>query len=98
MIEAAGHQVAQHALTGVAKRRVSAIVSKRDGFGEFLVQVQHLGDGPRDLRHFERVRQARAVVIAGWREEHLRFMFETAEGLRVDDAVAIALERWPDWI
>ena len=50
----------------------------------------------RDLRHLERVRQPRAVVIAGRREEHLRLVLQPAERLAVDDAVAIALKRRPD--
>ena len=51
---------------------------------------------PRNLRHLERVRQPRAVVIAGRREEHLRLVLQPAERLAVDDAIAIALERRPD--
>ena len=50
----------------------------------------------RDLRHLERVRQPRAVVIAGRREEHLRLVLQPAERLAVDDAIAIALERRAD--
>ena len=92
VIEAAGHQLAQHALAGVAERRVAQIVAERDRLGQLFVQAQHLRDGARDLRHFERVRQARAVVIAGRREEHLRLVLEAPERLGVDDAIAIALE------
>src|SRR5262249_49539262 len=33
---------------------------------------------------------------AGRREEHLRLVLEAPEGLAVDDAIAIALERRPD--
>ena len=50
----------------------------------------------RNLRHLERVREARAVVIAGRREEDLRLVLQPAERLAVDDAIAIALERRPD--
>jgi hypothetical protein len=44
------------------------------------------------------VRQARAVVIAFGREEHLRLVLEPAERLAVNDAVAVALERGTDVI
>ena len=98
VIEAAGHQLAQHALAGVAERRVAEVVAERDRLGQLFVQAQHLGDRARDLRDFERVRQARAVVIAGRRKEHLRLVLEAAERLGVDDAIAIALERRPDRI
>ena len=74
------------------ERRVAEIVTERNGFGQFFVQPQHLRDGPRDLRHFERVCQTRAVVIASRREEHLRLVLQSPEGLRVNDAVAIALK------
>ena len=84
------------ALAGMAERRVPEVVAERDGFGELLVQAQHLGDRARDLRHLERVREPRAVVIAGRREEDLRLVLEPPEGLAVDDAIAIALERRPD--
>ena len=74
------------------------VVPERDRLGQLLVQPQHLGDAARDLRDLERVRQARAVVIAGRREEHLRLVLQTAERLAVDDAIAIALERRADRI
>ena len=96
VVEPARHQVAQHALAGVAERRVAQVVPERDRFGQLLVQVQHLGDGPRDLRHLERVRQPRAVVIAGRREEDLRLVLQAAERLAVDDPVAVALKRRAD--
>src|SRR5688572_31347023 len=77
----------------MAKRRVAEIVAERDRFGQLLVQVQHLRYRARDLRYFQRVRQPRAVVIAGRRNKHLRLVLEPSEGLGVDDPIAIALER-----
>ena len=96
VVEAAGHQLIDDPLAGVAERRVPEIVAERDRFGELLVQPQHLGDRAGDLRHLERVRQPRAVVVAGRREEHLRLVLEPAERLAVDDAIAVALKRRPD--
>src|SRR5205807_5681653 len=96
MVEAAGHQAVDDALAGVAERRVPQIVAERNRFGQLFVQPQHLRDRPRDLRDLERVGQARAVVIAGRGEEHLRFVLQAAEGLAVNDAVAIALKCGPD--
>ena len=71
---------------------MAEVVTERDGLGQLLVQPQHLGDAARDLRDLERVRQARPVVIAGRREEHLRLVLQPAKGLAVNDAVAVALE------
>jgi hypothetical protein len=49
-------------------------------------------DRARDLRDLERVRHARAVVVALGGDEHLRLVLQAPEGLGVDDAVAVALE------
>ena len=98
VIEAAGHERVDHALAGVAERRMPEVVTERDRFGQLLVKPQHLGDRPRDLRHLERVGQPRPVVIAGRREEHLRLVLQPAERLAVDDAIAIALKRRPHFV
>ena len=76
--EPAGHELVEDALAGVAERRVTEVVGERDGLGQFLVQPQHLGHRAGDLRHLERVRQARPVVIAGRREEDLRLVLQAA--------------------
>ena len=49
----------------------------------------------RDLGHLEGVRQARDVVVALGVDEHLRLVLEPAEGLGVEDPVAVALEGRP---
>ena len=69
---------------------------KRDRFGELLVQLEHLRDRAGDLRNFERVCEARAVMIPSGREKHLRLVLEPAERLRMDDAIAVALKRRTD--
>src|SRR5262252_103809 len=96
VIEAAGHERVDHSFTGMAERRVTEVVTKRNRFGQLLVQPEHLGDCARDLRHLQRVRQTGAIVIAGGREEYLRLVFEAAKCLAVNDPVAIALESRPD--
>ena len=63
VVEAAGDEIVEDALAGVAERRVPEIVPERDGLGQLLVEPQHLGDAARNLRDLERVRQAGAVVI-----------------------------------
>ena len=93
VVEPAGNELVEHALARMPERRVPEIVAERDRLGQLLVQLQHLGDRSRDLRDLERVRQPRAVVIAGRREEHLRLVLEPAKRLRVHDAIAIALKR-----
>ena len=96
VVEAAGHQPIDDPLPGVTERRVPEIVAERNRLGQLLVEPEDLRDRPRDLRHLERVREPRPIVIAGRRKEDLRLVFEPAERLAVDDPVAVALERRPD--
>src|SRR3954451_22190406 len=93
MIEASGNQLVQHALARVAERGVAQVVSERNRFSELLVELQDLGNRSRDLRHLERVRQPRAVVIASRSEKYLCLVLEPAERLAMHDAVAVVLER-----
>ena len=57
-----------------------------------LVQAERPRHRARDLRHLQRVRDARAVVIALGREEHLGLARQPPERLRMDDPIAIVLE------
>src|SRR6185437_2167640 len=70
---------------------MAEVVGKRDGFGEVFVQLERARDVPRDRGDFHRVSQAGAEMIAGAIEKDLGFVFEAAEGARMDDAVAVAL-------
>src|SRR5208283_3598139 len=62
-------------------------------FGEVLIQFEDSGRGARDLGHLDGVRQPVAKMIGDARREHLHLSFEAAEGARVDNPVAVALER-----
>ena len=95
MVESPGHQLIDDFFARVPERRVTQVVSERDRFGQFLVKAQHLRDRSRDLRHLERVGEARPVVVAGRREEHLSLVLQPAERLAVDDAIAVTLKRRP---
>ena len=76
----------------VPEGRVPHVVPEADRLGEVLVQAQRPGDHARDRRRLERVRHARAVVVAIGVDEDLRLPLQPPERLRVDDAVAVALE------
>ena len=80
-------------LPGVTERRVAEIVTDRDRLGEILVEPERSRHDTGNSARLERVRETRAEVVAAGRDEHLSLVLETPEGLRVDDAVAIALER-----
>ena len=68
------------------------VVAEARGFGQRRIQTEPAGDGDTDLGDLEGVREARDVVVALRVHEDLGFVFETAECLRVEDAVAVSLE------
>ena len=97
MLEAAAEALAQAAiedvLADVPERRVAEVVPDPDGLDEILVEAQRARDRPRNAGDLERVRQARAEVIALGSDEDLRLVLQTPERLGVHDAVTVALER-----
>ena len=90
---ALAEQLVERLLARVPERRVAEIVAEPDRLDEVLVQPQRARDAARDARRLERVREPRAEVVALGIDEDLRLVAQPAERLRVDDAVAVALER-----
>src|SRR5690606_8424030 len=86
------HARVQLVLPGMPERRVAEIVREAHGLDEILVEAHRPGDRAGDLSHLERMREARAVVVAFVVDEDLGLVDEAAEGRGVDDAVAVALE------
>ncbi len=82
----------ERTLAGMAERRMTEIVGERQRLGQILVEAERAGQRAGDLRHFERVGEAGAVMVALVEHEDLRLVLEPAEGGRVDDAVAVAAE------
>src|SRR5919201_621428 len=80
-------------LAGVPERRMAEIVPEPDRLGQILVQPQRARDAAGDAGRLQRVRQPRPVVVAGRVDEDLRLVLQPAERLRVDDPIAVALER-----
>ena len=91
--EALVQRTVERLLAGVPERRMAEVVAQPDRLGQVLVQPQRPRDGARDPGGLERVGEPRAVVVALRVDEHLRLVLEPPEGLRVDDPVAVALER-----
>ena len=82
----------QRVLAAMAERRMAEVMGQAQRLGQVFVQPQRPGHRPPDLRHFDRMGQANAEMIAVGRDEHLRLVAEAAEGDRMDDAVPVALE------
>jgi len=68
-------------------------LTTEEEFGEIVIKTQAPRDAAGDLRDFERVREAGAVVIALVGDEHLRLTLKPAESAGVNDPVTIALIR-----
>ena len=94
VVEAAmiGHAGVERILAGMAERGVAEVVAERDRLGEVVVNFERTRERPGDLSDLDRVGEPGAKVIALVMDEHLGFVREAAEGGRMDDPVAVALE------
>ncbi len=79
-------------LAGVPEGRVAEVVPEPDRLGQVLVEAERPGNRAGDPTGLQRVGEAGSVVIPLGRDEDLGLVLEPPEGLRVDDAVAVALE------
>ncbi len=85
------HAFVQSISSSVAKRRVAQVVCQADGFDQVFISPRVRPTLAAHLRHFQRVRQARAKQVALMVYEHLGFIDQAAESAAVHDAVAVAL-------
>ena len=82
----------QRILAAMAERRMAEVVGQAQRLGQILVEAQRAGHRPADLRDLDRMGQADPEMVAVGRDEHLRLVAQAAEGDRMDDPVAVALE------
>ena len=94
--ESLAQRLVERLFARMSERRVAHVMPEPDRLGEILVQAERPRDDPRDAGRLERVRHASPVVVAGGVDEDLRLSLEPPERLRVEDAVAVALEGCPD--
>ncbi len=83
----------QRPLAGMAERRMADVMGQRQGLGQVFVEAQLPGHGAGDLRHFQRVGETGAVMIALMEHEDLGLVLEAPKRGRVDDPVAIPAKR-----
>jgi hypothetical protein len=86
------HTGVQDFLASMTETGMAEVMGERRRLGEVFVQRQPARKGPRNLSHFDRMGQAGAEMIAFQRDEHLGLVGEAAEGGRMDQPVAVALE------
>ena len=94
VVEAAGigQRGVERIFAGMAERRVAEVVGEAECLGQVLVEAEGAGDGAADLRDLEAVGQADPEMVAVGGDEDLGLVAQAAEGDRVDDPVAVALE------
>ena len=71
---------------------MAEVVDQGERFHQVGVQSELRGDGARDLRDLDGVRQPVAEVVGVAAGKDLRLRFQTAKGAGMDDAVAVALK------
>ena len=54
----------EHGLADVPERRMAKVMAEADRLGQVFVESQRASNGAGNLSHLDRVRKARAVVIA----------------------------------
>ena len=88
------HAGVECVFAGVPERRVAQVVAEGDPFreGRRRASALEVASPACDLRHLDCVSEAGAEMIAVVIDEHLGLVREAAEGCRMDDAVAVALE------
>ena len=82
----------QHTLSGMAEGCMPQIVTQRNGFRQILIEGKATRYRSRNLRHLQRMREARAVVISLGRKKYLCFVFQSPERFAMNNPVAVALK------
>src|SRR5579862_7244715 len=86
------HRGVESLLARMAKRWMSHVVYQRQRLHQVAIQSQLSGDGSRNLRDLDRVRQPVAKVVGVPPRENLRLGFQTPKCASMNDPVAVALE------
>ena len=86
----ARHTGIERALAGMAEGRMAEIVRERERLCQVLIKRKHPRHGAGDLRHFEAVGEACAVMIALVIDEDLRLVGQPPERGRMQDAIPVA--------
>src|SRR5208282_441060 len=85
------HAFIERILPGMSERRMTEIVREADRLREHFVEAQRPGDGARDLRDLERMREPGSIEVALVIDEDLGLVNQAAECSAVHDAIAVAL-------
>ncbi len=86
------HTGVQRVLAGVAKGRMTQIMSETDGLHEILIEAHGASDRSRDLGDFQRMSQTRAIEVAFVIDEDLGLIHEATKRGGMNDSIAVALK------
>jgi len=92
MVESPRDNLIQGILPGMPKRRMTQVVSQGDGLCQILIETERFGDRSCNLRNLKGMRQSGPVMIAHWNEKDLGFMFQSPEGLGMNNSISVVLE------
>src|SRR6185312_1423042 len=85
-----GEALIERSLAGMTERWMTKVMGEAQGLAEIFVEAERPRQRAGDLRHFQRVRETRAKMIALMKDEYLGLVSQTTERARMDDAVAVA--------
>src|SRR5258708_34144543 len=74
------------------------VMHQRQSLDQIFIQPERRGDGPRDLHHFNGVRQPVAKVIGVPAREDLGLVLKPAESAGMDDPVPVSLKIVAIWM
>ena len=74
---------------------MAQVMGQRQRFGQIFIQTQGAGKRPGDLADLECMGEPGAEMVPFMGHENLSLMFQTPEGHRMGDAVAVALKSGP---
>src|SRR5271169_415143 len=86
------HGGVERFFSGVAERGMAEIVHQGERFCQIGVEAKLCGDGARNLRYLDGVRQPVAEVIGVTAGKNLRLRFQPAKGAGMNDTIAVALK------
>ncbi len=74
------HQLVEDIFARVSEWGMAQVMRQTNAFHKIGICSERGGEATPDLRHFQRMRESRAVVIALVVDEYLRFVFQAPEG------------------
>ncbi len=86
------HRLFQCIFARMAERWVAKIMRKAKRLSQVFIEAQGARDDPANLRDFQTVSHARAIMIAFRRDEDLRLGAQTTKTHRMNDSITVALK------